>query len=132
MSKKKSLVEDQPAAESEQIVIKDEAIPSQEASTNAATEPLPGEQDPTRNPDTVEGSVFHQVPAEQEGKSEESAEDAPQLKTEEEPAGYEDYSPTADEIVQALDKLLGVFFGQEKVALMQRVEHLFKEHKARM
>lgn len=127
--------------------------------------PVPGVQDPTRNPDTVEGSIFPQIPAEVKGTQENpvlgnaspvegeakietvdlsgEAETEVKDKTQGElnpteggesaaEESYEDYTPTADQVVKALDEILGTFYGPSKLELVQRVEALLKQHKSKM
>lgn len=135
MSKKKPLVEDAtPENQPEETII----IPTPDE-TPAVSDPLPGGdvQDPTRNPDTVEGSVFPQVPGEAKDANK-TPDEGPDLGIDEdlknEMAAMAEGSsePTADELVNMVDQLLLDFKGQNKLDVIQHIEQVIKRHKSRM
>ncbi len=130
MSKKKPLVEDM----SVDIKASDNQGPVDVKIEDPTS--LPGGQDPTRNPDTVEGSVFPQIPGEAGDASK-----APENEPEDEEDELEDTGETPepersqgfalDEIIEALDELFKEYPGS-KIELFQAIERLMKEHKSRM
>lgn len=135
MSKKKPLVEDAaPANQPEEALI----IPSppEEVADSAA---LPGDDgpDPTRNPETVEGSIFPQVPGEEQDANK-KPDEGPDLDIDEdlknEIASIAEGSsePTADELVNMVDQLLSDFKGANKLDVIQRIEQVIKRQKSRM
>lgn len=135
MSKKKPLVED---ASKEKLPEETIVIP-QTSDETPASPPLPGGDgpDPTRNPETVEGSIFPQVPGEEQDDSK-KPDEGPDLDIDEdlknEMAAVAEGSsePTADELVNMVDQLLLDFKGQNKLDVIQRIEQVIKRHKSRM
>lgn len=146
MAKRKALVED---AMQKDSASENNEIPAQVPTVTGETEvqenptgpgtssSVPGEQDPTRNPDTTENSIFPQVtdiPGEAKDDERDPVKNDEQEADSGEIAESPEHNapPSIEEVISALDSLLNLYTGEVKINLILRVQNLMKEHRSRM
>lgn len=124
MGKRKPLVEDTTVSEG---TITSSAVPL------SVSRDLQGGNavDPTRNPETVEGSIFPQVPGEEQNANK-IPDEGPEFDAELLAEAEDSIEPTADELVDMVGRLLNDFKGQNKLDVIQRIEQVIKRQKSRM